>query len=55
MDTATPSADDGDLPQADCPAKQVTARNAYSMVYGVAVANNRLLIRTGQHLYCVGQ
>ena len=25
------------------------------MVYGVAIAGDRLLIRTGQHLYCVGQ
>ena len=25
------------------------------MVYGVAVAGDRLLVRTGQHLYCVGQ
>ncbi len=25
------------------------------MVYGVAVAGNRLVIRTGQHLFCVGE
>ena len=41
---------------AGMPEKQLHQMFSYGdpMVYGVAVASDHLLIRTGQHLYCVG-
>ena len=42
---------------AGVPESQLPQIFSYSdpMVYGIAVASNRLLLRTGQHLFCVSQ
>jgi hypothetical protein len=42
---------------AGMPEKQLHQMFSYGdpMVYGVAVAEDRLLVRTGQQLFCVGR